>query len=203
MLCIVILKALQSVGERSAIPVFDDLLGTFSASLCCRADRAVVDEELCGGDVVVVGGGDFEVVDGDGPAGGGDGGDGSGGVVALGEVVAGVELSGEDPAFAVDVEGVFFGDDDGGAVGDGDGHEGGGLFVEQAGDVVEFVGVGVEVAGPDFVAFVDVFDGDGSVVGVDEGAGDEAVAGGVSRCRGWLGIRGWQRCRRGLVWLCR
>ena len=58
----------------------------------CRFEpaRAVVDEELCVGDVVVVVAGDFEVVDGDVPLGSGDCGDGSGGVVALGEGVADV-----------------------------------------------------------------------------------------------------------------
>ena len=94
-------------------------------------DRAVVNEELCGGDVVVVVAGDFEVVDGEDPLGAGDAGDGSGGVVALGEVVADVQVAGEDPAFAVDVEGVFFGDDDLGAVADGDGFQGGGLLLNR------------------------------------------------------------------------
>lgn len=119
---------------------------------------------------------DFEVVDGDDPLVAGDRLDGSGGVVALGEVVSDVQVAGEDPAFAVDVEGVFFGDDDLGGVADGDGLQGGGLLVEQADDLTQLVGARVEGAGPDLVADLDVFDGHWPVVGVDEGSGDEAVA---------------------------
>ncbi|MGB4746792.1 MAG: hypothetical protein WBH39_14105 [Candidatus Microthrix parvicella] len=53
-----------------------------------QLDAAVVGEEFCGGDVVVVVGVDFEVIDGDDPLVAGDRLDGSGGVVALGEVVS-------------------------------------------------------------------------------------------------------------------
>ena len=97
-------------------------------------------------------------------------------MVALGEVVSDVQVAGEDPAFAVDVEGVFFGDDDLGGVADGDGLQGGGLLVGAGDDLRHRVDARVEGAGPDLVADLDVFDGHWPVVGVDEGSGDEAVA---------------------------
>jgi len=61
---------------------------------------------------------------------------------------------------AGDVEEVFFGDDDLRAVADGDGHQGGGVFVEQAGDLAQMVGACFEVTCPDLVADADLFDGE-------------------------------------------